>query len=161
MRNGIRSVEAVDVFREALELSFRELVTTGCTEKGWECPLKDQATSDIRRYFLTLQGCSVHELEFFFPSEAKKLGQPLQNPDISRGRINTSLHFAPVAGIKTDLIAEVSKGQFLLDSEGFCKFVEHDGVMGVVESYHTMAACQFPCTPQMDAPHLPANSLDL
>ena len=161
MRNGIRRVQTADVFCEALELGFRQFMTTGRTEKCWECPLKDQATSDIRRDFLTLKGRSIHELQLFFPSEAKKIGQPLQNPDISRGRINTSLHFAPVAGIKTDLIAEVSKGQFLLDSEGFGKFVEHDGVMGVVESYHTMAACQFPCTPQMDAPHLPANSLDL
>lgn len=123
-------MEAADVFREALELGLRQFVTTGCSEKGWQCPLEDQATSDIRRDFLTLQGCSVHKLQFFFPSEAKEFGQTFKNPDISGRRIDASLDLAPVAGIETNLIAEVSKGQLFLNSEGFGKFVEHDGVMG-------------------------------
>jgi hypothetical protein len=130
VRSGIRSVESADIFREALELCLRQFVASGCSEKSWECPLEDQAISDIRRNFLPLKGRSIHELQFFSPCKPKKLGQSLQNPDISRGRINASLNLAPVARVETDLFTEVSKGQLFLNSQGFGKFVKHDGVMG-------------------------------
>ncbi len=137
----VRSMEFADVVSEALQFGLGEFVAPCRSEKGGKGFLQNDVICHIGRDFPALQCGFIHKGKLPGPGEPEKLGQPFQNTNITGRRIHAAFHFAPVARVKPDLLAEVPQGHSLLKAQGFDGIVKHIHGVFVVELYHK---CQPP-----------------